>query len=75
MSVYVWIAGTGILGLIGLILFLSTVFNDQKVRKKLGYSIWSLLPNWLFFILAGVAMSMMVYFFLNVKEQLIQFGS
>lgn len=74
MAVYFWVAAMGVIGLIAFSFFIYSLLRDIKLRKKLHYTVWRLIPNGVLFVLSIGAFSMMIYFFLNVKEQLIQFS-
>jgi len=74
MAIYIWVAAMGIIGFIALSLFCYSLFRDLKLKKRLSYSFVKLLPNWLLMFIAIGAFSMTVYFFFNIKEQLLQFG-
>lgn len=74
MAIYLWVAAMGIIALIAFCFFIYSFLRDLKLKKKLNYSVWKLIPNWLLLLIAISAFLMMVYFFFNIKEQLIQFG-
>lgn len=74
MNVYIWIAAMGIIGMLALILFIYFLIKDLKLKGALSYSFWKMVPNWLLMFFSIGSFSMMVYFFLNVKDQLVQFG-
>lgn len=74
MGIYLWVAAMGIIGLIAFSFFLYSLLRDLKLKKKLHYTVWKLMPNGVLLLISLGAFSMMVYFFFNIKEQLIQFG-
>lgn len=74
MAIYLWVAAMGIIGLIAFSFFLYSLLRDLKLKKKLHYTVWKLMPNGVLLLISLGAFSMMVYFFFNIKEQLIQFG-
>jgi len=74
VAVYIWTAAMGVIGLAAFSSFCYSLLKDVKLKKKLSHSIWSLIPNWLLLFISIGSFSMMVYFFFNIKEQLIQFG-
>ncbi|MHC5228522.1 hypothetical protein ACYSNW_09620 [Enterococcus sp. LJL99] len=73
-SVYIWIAGMGVIGLVSLLLFFYFFMQSLKLKRKLKYSNRVLILNWLMLLIPISSFSMMIYFFMNVKDQLIQFG-
>ena len=73
-SVYIWIAGMGVIGLVSLLLFFYFFMQSLKLKRKLGYSNRVLILNWLMLLIPIGSFSMMIYFFMNVKDQLLQFG-
>ena len=74
MAVYIWTAAMGVIGLAALCSFCYSIFRDMKLRKKINRPFWTMLVNWCLMLISIGAFSMMVYFFFNIKEQLIQFG-
>ncbi|WP_429948518.1 hypothetical protein IGJ55_003005 [Enterococcus sp. AZ170] len=74
MSIYVWIAASGVIGLIALLVFVGTFLKDRKSKKKLGYSFNVLLLNYLLLLVSIGSFSLMVYLFVSVKNQLMQLG-
>jgi len=74
MGIYLWVAAMGMIGLIAFSFFLYSLLRDLKLKKKLHYTVWKLMPNGVLLLISLGAFSMMVYFFFNIKEQLIQFG-
>lgn len=74
MAVYIWVAAMGVIGLASLSSFCYSLFRDLKLKKQLSYSFFQLVPNWLLMIISIGSFALTCYFFLNIKEQLLQFG-
>ena len=73
-SVYIWIAAMGVIGLISLLLFFYFLMQSLKLKKKLNYSNKVLILNWVMLLIPVGSFSMMIYFFMSVKDQLLQLG-
>lgn len=69
-DVYYWMAAMGLLFLTCLIVFFISMRADLKWKKKLKKTKSVLLINWLYLLISGVTISLLVISFLQIKAQL-----
>lgn len=74
MSIYLWIAASGVIGLVAILVFVSTLLKDKKLKKGLGYPARVVVPNYFLLILSISSFSLMVYLFVLIKDQLVELG-
>lgn len=74
MAVYFWIGAMGMIGLMAMILFFIYFLRDIKTCKKFKFSKVKMIPNWILLLVSLGSFTSMVYCFIYIKEQLLQFS-
>lgn len=69
-SVYYWMAGMGVFSLLCLLFFFIQLRTDLSLTRKLKKEKKVVWVDWLYLVLAGGNIGLLVFCFLQVKAQL-----
>ena len=69
-SVYYWMTAMGIFALVCIILFFISIKTDLELIKKTKNSKATIVINWVYLLIGGVNIGLLVMSFLQVKAQL-----